>query len=167
MTPQMTVFDHPKVTVSNVTPPRQVSIGNQLKKIISQAMSEPEIRLVIQDFMDKTGCDAVIMVENNRVWPLKYLVKNFSAVIKANNMNLLTWTSYAFLSLVTGSSAHNNKYGWIDHYPSVDSLAKYFEQNEFGVPVLSYIPEWRSDALRAAKELDWMLRNRLALQALT
>ena len=164
--PRQVVLEHHKITISNLSFGRLAIIGNKLQKILSSSMPESEIRLIIQGFMDKTKCRATIMVEGNRVWASKYILRNFSEIIRFNDMNRMTRESYEFLSSVTGSSAHYNMYGWISEYPSVDSLARYFGRNEFGMPVLENIPGWYSDAMYIAKEIDWMLKNRRALQAL-
>lgn len=78
-------------------------------------------------------------------------------IIEKRNMALLSNLAYDFLNMRCGSIAHYDRWGWIGTYPTVDHLAAFFERNEFGCPVINYLPSWAGDALAIVSEIDTML----------
>jgi len=119
-------------------------------------LSESTARLRIQDCLDFEHVKVDILFDGNSVWSKKRILRDIKR-IKKNGMKSLTNYLYKFLSLSCGSIAHYNKYGWIACYPTLDDLRNFFRRNEFGERVLTYIPVWKTDAVRIVGEIEQVL----------
>jgi len=110
-------------------------------------------RLVLQELIEKYNLTANIVYQGNGVTPLTRTINDLKAVIDANDMKVMSEHLYKVLSLRCGSIAHNNKEGWITHYPTVQSLARFFRKNEFGENIAYHTPNWNSDFKIVAQEM--------------
>lgn len=154
----------------NITPKLRV-IGNQYfinrfeLAIIPYdnfaAFDEATTRHIIQEMLDLNGYKLTVLYAGNTVYGTKALVRDMKRIVKADDMSLLSNALYHFFSLACGSIAHFNKYGWIEQYPTVDSLRGFFKHNEFGENILSYQPLWATDRIKVVQELAKVLRVRL------
>lgn len=118
--------------------------------------SEPEARVQIQDCIDSQNLKADILFDGNSVWSQKRIVRDIKQV-KKHGMQRLSDHLYKFLSLSCGSIAHYDKQGWIECYPTIEDLRRFFRKNEFGQRVLDYLPQWETDADRIVKEIEQVL----------
>jgi len=121
-------------------------------------MQECHVRKIIQDILDDRNISVTVLYAGNTVYGVKKLAADLKRVVKADDMGLLTDRLYKFLSLACGSIAHYNKLGWIDTYPSVDDLKRFFRCNEMGQSVLSYQPIWATDRIKVVKALNMLLK---------
>lgn len=119
---------------------------------------EVEARLLIQDLIDKHNIKASILYDGNTVYSKKRIIRDLKLIVKHNDMSVMTDYLYNFLSSC-GSIAHFNKYGWIETYPTVFDLRKFFMFNEFGQPVIQHIPRWATDQRRIVEEIDIILER--------
>ena len=115
--------------------------------------SEAVSRLRIQENIDKHNLKADILYDGNTVWSKKKVIAGIKKV-KKNGMQSMTKYLYNFLSLSCGSIAHYNIYGWIDTYPTIDDLRRFFLKNEFGRRVLEHLPRWNTDAHVIVEEIE-------------
>lgn len=144
-----------------------------------EARPEAEARLKIQDLIDEYDLKAAILVNGNSVWSKKRIIRNLKRILKRGTLYdenkpiytpvgsmlrlpngaapILSKYFYQFLHLQCGSIAHYNIHGWIHHYPTIDSLKKFFKSNEFGKKVSEWIPEWYADARRIVEEIEQLL----------
>ena len=116
--------------------------------------SENTYREVLQKIIDDNKLKADILFNGNRVWSKNKIIRNIKTIIKHNDMNKMNKYLYQFLSLSCGSIAHYNKNGWIDTYPTVEHLKRFFIKNEFGERVLTYLPAWEYDAYVIVVEIE-------------
>ena len=121
-------------------------------------MQEPDVRKIIQTVVDERCPNLTVLYSGNTVYGIKKLVADLKRVVRADDMNLLTDRLYKFFSLACGSIAHYNKLGWIDTYPTVDALRRFFRCNEFGQSVLSCQSHWATDRLAVVKEMNKVLK---------
>jgi len=119
-------------------------------------LSQSQARLRIQDCLDNENVKAAILFQGNSVWSEKRILRDIKRV-KKHGMDKLTDYLYKFLSLSCGSIAHYNKLGWIEVYPTVGDLRRFFQRNEFGERVLNHIPVWKTDAHRIVGEIEQVL----------
>ena len=119
-------------------------------------LSESQARLRIQDCLDNENIKATVLFDGNSVWSRKRILRDIKKV-KKHGMEKLTDYLYKFLSLSCGSIAHYNRYGWVAAYPTISDLRRFFQRNEFGQRVLTYLPKWKTDAHRIVKEVEQML----------
>jgi hypothetical protein len=119
-------------------------------------LDEPKARLLLQDLIDCKKFKASILFNGNTVYSFSRIIRDVRKV-KKNGMTAMTDYLYKFLSLDCGSIAHYNKAGWIDVYPTVKDLKKFFLKNEFGHRVLHSIPVWKTDAIVIIEEIESIL----------
>ena len=133
----------------------KAEIDNAIKALdgIYVGGSEAVVRLVIQEHIDKHNLKADILYDGNTVWSKKKVIAGIKKV-KKNGMQSMTKYLYNFLSLSCGSIAHYNIYGWIDTYPTIDDLRRFFLKNEFGRRVLEHLPRWNTDAHVIVEEIE-------------
>lgn len=99
-----------------------------------------------------------------RVGPLLLPSEGFSC--------LLSQYFYEFLRLCCGSIAHFNIHGWVTEYPTVEDLKKFFERNEYGCRVLTYIQHYSpqlTDQIEIVKAIEgrlWPFRKYMAARML-
>lgn len=126
---------------------------NGISNILS--LDERELRIHIQDQIDKYDVKADILVNGNTVWSLKRVLKDIKRVQK-NGMDSMTDYLYKYFTLACGSIAHYSKNGWIDVYPTFEHLKAFFKQDEFGFDVITASTHGRtfSDKERIAKEIN-------------
>ena len=128
-------------------------------------LSEPKARLKIQKIIDKHKLKASILVNGNTVWSKERILRNLRRILKHGTLYnvdqrkppILSYYFYQFLHQTCGSIAHYDIYGWIHKYPTIIQLKQFFKKNEFGKPVLEWIPEWQTDAHAIVKEIESML----------
>jgi hypothetical protein len=127
---------------------------------LSLTGSEGRDRLLIAKLIEEFQFNAEILYKGNTVWNEKKLLRNLSNMVRSNNMNLMTDYLYKFFSLSCGSSAHSNRYGWINEYPTIASLRQFFHRNEFGQSVLAHQPMWKTDAIQIVTEMNKILKGK-------
>ena len=128
-------------------------------------LPESKARLKIQGIIDKHSLKASILVNDNTVWSKKRILTNLRRIMKHGTLYnedqrkppILSHYFYQFLSQTCGSIAHYDIHGWIHKYPTIIELKQFFKKNELGKRVLEYIPEWHSDALAIAQQIEKML----------
>ena len=119
--------------------------------------SEPEARVQIQNCMDNQNIKAGILFDGNSVWSRARILRDIKQV-KKHGMQKLSDYLYKFLSLSCGSIAHYDKQGWIECYPTIEDLKRFFRRNEFGQRVLAYLPQWETDVQRIVREIEQVLK---------
>ena len=120
-------------------------------------MDEPKARLSLQWLIDSQKIKTSILINGNTVYSFSRITRDVRKV-KKNGMTAMTDYLYKFLSLDCGSIAHYSRLGWIDVYPTVEHLRKFFLKNEFGHRVLHSIPAWKTDAIVIVEEIESILR---------
>lgn len=125
-----------------------------------EVYQEAHARGILQGIIENNTFDSkfTVLFDGNTVWNTKRLLKDLKTIVKHDDMNKMTDYLYKFFSLSCGSIAHYNKYGWIDTYPTVSDLRRFFRRNEFGQSVLSYIPSWKSDVYNAVDKMTKLLK---------
>lgn len=119
-------------------------------------MDERQARIALQRLIDNKKIKASILINGNSVWSYDRIIKDIKKV-KKNEMQAMSKYLYSFLHLATGSIAHYSLPGWVETYPTIEHLKQYFRQNEFGQRVLTYIPRWKTDAIRIIEEIERIL----------
>jgi len=127
-------------------------------KIIKAA----EARLLIQKLIDQHHLKASIHVNGHVVWSKDRILNNLEEIIKHGTLYnqdqakppILSHYFYQFLHTVCGSTAHVDIHGWIHKYPTLEHLKKFFKSNEFGKPVVEWIPKERADAREIAAAIE-------------
>ena len=119
--------------------------------------NEEHDREVLQSLIHAERLSANILYAGNSVWDANLLVKNMKTMVKHDSVKRMSNYMYKFLSLACGSIAHFDKAGWINTYPTVDDLRRFFKHNEFGQPVSRHIPNWQWDAKNAVKQIEEVL----------
>lgn len=119
-------------------------------------INEAQARLELQSLIDTENLKVDILFAGNTVWSFERVIRDIKRVVN-NGMPSMTNKLYKFLSLCCGSIAHYNKQGWIDTYPTVESLRTFFMRNEFGERVLTYIPTWKRDVKKIVEEIEKIL----------
>jgi len=131
-----------------------------------QSIKESEARLIIQKLIDEHHLKASILVNGNTVWSKERMLRNLEKIMKhgtlynaedQNKPPILSRYFYQFLHLDCGSIAHYDIHGWIHKYPTVEHLKKFFKCNEFGKPVLEWIPPRMSDARAIVEAIEQQL----------
>jgi len=144
-----------------------------------ESVPEPILRVTIQDLIDEHDLKATVMVNGNRVWSRKRILKNLKRImehgklydkrkpkyypigsllkIPAGGKPILSNYFYEFLHLECGSIAHYNIQGWICMYPTLEHLKKFFLKNENGKRVLDSIPRWNTDVKRIVEAIEQQL----------
>jgi hypothetical protein len=114
-------------------------------------------RLVLMnEFIPHIKCS--ISYSGNAVWIKDKLIRDFKRILN-NGMKNLSDYLYEFFHLCCGSIAHFNKQGWIATYPTLASLRKFFERNEYGQAVVAHTPQWQADAIEIATEMEQLLKT--------
>jgi hypothetical protein len=70
---------------------------------------------------------------------------------------LLSPYFYEFLHLCCGSIAHYDIHGWVTEYPTVEDLKKFFNRNEYGCRVVTYIQSYSpqlTDEIEIVKAIE-------------
>jgi hypothetical protein len=116
-------------------------------------VSEVPDRLFLQQLIETAKIKAAILYKGNSVTPLTKTLADLKRVIKANDMKKMSDHLYKVLHLNCGSIAHFNKAGWIDCYPTVQHLARFFRKNEFGENIAYHTPNWKADFSIVAREM--------------
>jgi len=119
-------------------------------------MDEPKARLALQQVIDDKRLKASILINGNSVYSYERIIRDIKKVVK-QGMPAMTDYLYQFLHLSCGSIAHYNKMGWIETYPSIESLKQFFRNNEFGHRVLTHLPQWKTDVRRIVVEIERIL----------
>lgn len=115
-----------------------------------EGYQEPHIRKIIQgilDFPDNKLRQLTVLYDGNTVWSKDKILADVKRITKNGDMTQMTNHLYEFLHLCCGSIAHYNKLGWIDTYPTVSDLKRFFANNEFGQKVIDHIPHWKTDVI--------------------
>jgi hypothetical protein len=136
---------------------RAMSYFNKVN--LKQKLSDDEYsdRLVLMnEFIPYIKCS--ISYSANTVWNKEKLLRDFKRILN-NGMKSLSDYLYEFFHLCCGSIAHFNKQGWIATYPTLASLRKFFERNEYGQPIIAHMPQWQADAIEIAKEMSRLLKE--------
>jgi hypothetical protein len=131
-----------------------------------ETMKEADARLLIQTLIDEHHLHASILVNGNSVWSKERILRNLEQIMKHGTLYnqedqskppILSKYFYQFLSLVCGSIAHYDLYGWVHKYPTIEHLKKFFKHNEFGKRVLDWIPIWHTDARVIVQQIETQL----------
>ena len=120
-------------------------------------MAEPKARLALQDLIDLKKLTTDILFDGNSVWSKDRLIRDIRKVVK-NGMNSMTDYLYKWLSLQAGSIAHYNKSGWIDVYPTINHLKKFFLRNEYGRRVKEHVNNRFADSYLIVCEIEQILK---------
>jgi len=130
-----------------------------------RTMKEADARLLVQKLIDEHHLKASILINGNTVWSKDRILRNLEQIMKHGTLYnqdqskppILSHYFYQFLHLVCGSIAHYDIHGWIHKYPTIEHLKKFFKQNEFGKPVLEWIPPEHTDAKAIVQEIETRL----------
>jgi len=137
---------------------------NQLEGLMERLhsypmISEGAVRVIIQDLMEATDCPIDITFKGNGVYPYSKTIRDFKRVVKANDTRKMTKHLYRFFSNCCGTIAHYNLQGWACIYPDNDFLMELFERNEYGQPVVDYVPKWKTDTILIVREMESILKG--------
>jgi hypothetical protein len=131
-----------------------------MKRAEEANFTEGHIRQSLQDAMENNDCPVSMTYNGNGVYPFTKTIRDFKRVVKANDTRKMTKHLYHFFSLCCGTIAHYNLYGWASVYPDNQALKElFFEGNEYGHPVVEYIPEWKTDTKRIVVEMEKILKG--------
>jgi len=131
-----------------------------------QTISESKARLIIQELIDQHRLRASILINGNTVWSKSRILGNLEKIMRHGTLYnaedqskppILSRYFYQFLHLDCGSIAHYDIHGWIHKYPTLEHLKKFFKHNEFGKPVLEWIPKWHTDAIAIVQAIEQQL----------
>jgi len=130
-----------------------------------ELMKEADARLIIQELIDKQHLTATIMINGNSVWSKQRILQNLERIIQHGTLYnpdqekppILSQYFYQFLHLDCGSIAHVSIDGWVSKYPTLETLKKFFKQNEFGKRVLDWIPPEHTDAKAIVAAIEMRL----------
>lgn len=144
-----------------------------------ESVPEPILRVTIQDLIDEHDLKATVMVNGNRVWSRKRILKNLKRImehgklydkrkpryypigsllkIPAGGKPILSNYFYEFLHLECGSIAHYNIQGWIYTYSTLEALKRFFLKNEHGKRVVDWTPSWKTDVKRIVEAIEQQL----------
>lgn len=119
-----------------------------------KTIKEADARLMVQQLIDQHHIKASININGSAVWSKDRILRNLEEIIKHGTLYnqeqakppILSHYFYQFLHIVCGSMAHVDLHGWIHKYPTLEHLKKFFKCNEFGKPVIEWIPKERADA---------------------
>ena len=126
---------------------------------------EAAVRVHIAVAIAKYKLKATILYDGNQVWSRERILADVGRILKKNERNspldlpmyAMTNYLYKFLTLCCGSIAHYNMLGWIDEYPTVEALKKFFIRNEFGQHVYDYVPKWKPDVRDIVSAIEAVL----------
>ena len=138
------------------------------EKILSvyplETFNERQARKMLQEIIGDEDIKASILINGNTVWNKQKILRNVKRLIRTNDMNNLSDYFYEFLTNCCGSIAHFNKYGWICEYPTVLSLQRFFECNEFGERVYNHVSMNFIDAKEIILEIEELLSDGVKIQ---
>jgi hypothetical protein len=120
-------------------------------------MTEPQARLALQDLIDFKKFKTDILFDGNSVWSFNRIIRDIKKVQK-NGMTAMSRYLYGFLHLSAGSIAHYNLSGWVETYPTIDHLRKFFLKNEFGQRVKEYVNNRFTDSYLIICEIEQILK---------
>jgi len=124
-------------------------------------LQEPDARLEIQKLIDQHYLKVSILVNGNIVWSKNRILGNLKTIMKEGTLYnedqkkppILSHYFYQFLQ-ACGSIAHVDIHGWVHKYPTIEHLKKFFKENEFGKPVIDWIPKQKTDARVIVEEIQ-------------
>jgi hypothetical protein len=120
------------------------------------SLSEGEARLKLQKLIDDGKVEADILYDGNGVYGKKAILRDMKKLLK-DGMESMTDRLYEFFHLCCGSISHYNKWGWIETYPRIHDLRRFFLQNEYGQRVLRHIPRWKTDVIEIVQDIEKLL----------
>jgi len=141
---------------------KDIEKATQILDTLTLTGIEEKDRPIIQEAIDFHNIRADILYDGNGVWSYKRIIRDFKRALNSKPCKEseygsgdydLTKYLYEFLHLCCGSIAHYNKYGWIGTYPTKTDLRNFMLKNEFGQEVYNYIPHWKTDCKKIAREL--------------
>ena len=121
--------------------------------ILEGNLSEGQTRIQLQNAMEFTNCPVTMLYQGNGVYPFTKTIRDFKRIVKANCTFKMTKHLYQFFNLCTGTIAHYNLAGWACVYPNNMALRELWRMNEYGYPVIDYIPHWKTDTKRIVIEM--------------
>ena len=124
-------------------------------------MKEAKARLIIQDLIDKNNLTAGILVNGNNVWSITRILTNLECIKKTGLLYSIDDGEHAVLSqyfyqflIICGSTAHGDVNGWVQFYPTIEHLKRFFKRNEFGKRVNESIPAQWTDVKRIVDVIE-------------
>ena len=120
--------------------------------------NESEARMMIQELMEQKQVTVHVLLNGNSVYYKTKILRNVRAMIRHNDMSLMTEYTYDFLCNACGSIAHWNKAGWLSVHPTITAFRSFFLKNEYGTRVLEYQPSWATDRVEIIKEIEKLLK---------
>lgn len=160
------------------------AVGEAMKLLKELVLPDEEgkARLVLQKLIEEKNIKADILYDGNGVWNGVKILENFRKIKKAGwlikegrgyvpvgemlripsseGRLILNDYFYKFLSLVCGSIAHYNIWGWANMYPGYEDLVMFFGRNEFNQRVLDHLPEWYTDARRIVEQIEKEIKTK-------
>lgn len=128
------------------------------------SMKEAKARLVIQDLIDKHDLTAGILINGNSVWSKTRILTNLERIKKTGLLYSIDNGEHAVLSqyfyqflIICGSTAHGDISGWVQFYPTIEHLKRFFKRNEFGKRVNESIPAQWTDVKRIVDAIEAQL----------
>lgn len=128
------------------------------------SMKEAKARLIIQDLIDRHDLTAGILINENNVWSRTRILINLEQIKKTGLLYSINHGEHAVLSqyfyqfLITcGSVPHNDVNGWIQFYPTIEHLKRFFKHNEYGRQVSKSIPVQWTDVKRIVDAIEAQL----------
>jgi hypothetical protein len=144
------------------------------------AAKQEDIPKILSEAIDTYNLKISILYRGHPIWSRRQIIGNLDKIIEAKQLykskDKVRWIKtenegyipiipkdfqpilsdylYHFLVRICGTNPHVNKAGWIGIYPTVEHLKALFTKNEFGKPVLRYIPAWKTDAIRIASDME-------------
>jgi hypothetical protein len=110
-------------------------------------------RLVLQELIEKHNLTASIVYQGNTVTPLTKTINDLKAVIDSNDMNVMSDQLFNVFIFRCGAKRYDTRQKFIEQYPTVQSLARFFRKNEFGENIIYHVPNWNSDFKIVAHEM--------------
>lgn len=120
---------------------------------------EPQFRIMLQKWMDDVNCPVAMLINGNCVWPYNKTMRDFRKVVNNDDTSKMTNHLYKFFNLCCGTIAHYDKYGWSQVYSDNRALRSLFKRNEYGRSVVNFMPGWKTDAIRIAKDMEEILER--------
>jgi len=124
-------------------------------------MKEAKARLIIQDLIDKNNLTAGILINGNNVWSMTRILTNLECIKKTGLLYSIDNGEHAVLSqyfyqflIICGSTAHGDVNGWVQFYPTIEHLKRFFKRNEFGKRVSESIPVQWTDVKRIVDMIE-------------
>jgi len=141
---------------------KEINFAKTILEKLNLSGSESDDRLIIQNSIDTYKIKAHILYDGNNVYSYNKIIRDFKKALKSKPSEISEYGSgdwdmtdalYKFFSLVCGSIAHYNKYGWIGTYPTKDDLKRFCKCNEFGQDIVKHQPNWATDRIKITKAM--------------